>query len=242
MPVMSQPTVPTAAKVQQPTAANLAQKPAAAAQTTPSSVAPKGFTAANIMKMPGMTTAVGAPPKTPVVPAPTTTTGKLGPTAPATTAQGPSTASQPISIGGQTIKPTDPLYAKVQQQLAAQQAAPKSTTAPAATTASSAITRPQGGGRQPGVLSQDPRAVRRREQRAAARQMAMAEMVKNVKTMLEAVQDKNDVAFIRKYISNQFLRHQMVSESFQIKEKKLLKEVTRIGAIRRREHSKRSTI
>jgi hypothetical protein len=53
--------------------------------------------------------------------------------------------------------------------------------------------------------------------------------------MLETVQTKDDVAFIKKYISRQFSGQ--LSESANAQRSRLLSEVTRIGAQRRRQYS-----
>lgn len=64
---------------------------------------------------------------------------------------------------------------------------------------------------------------------------ALPETIAQVKRMLETVQTKDDVAFIKKYINQQF--QGQLSESADIQRSHLLKEVTRIGALRRRNHS-----
>ena len=63
------------------------------------------------------------------------------------------------------------------------------------------------------------------------------ETIKQVKKMLETVETRNDVTFIKKYINKEFQRHGLVSESAQTHRTHLLNEVTRIGALRRRSHS-----
>jgi LysM repeat protein len=70
---------------------------------------------------------------------------------------------------------------------------------------------------------------------AAAKAQPVAETIKQVKKMLETVQTKDDVAFIKKYISRQFSGQ--LSESANAQRSRLLSEVTRIGAQRRRQHS-----
>ena len=64
---------------------------------------------------------------------------------------------------------------------------------------------------------------------------SVAETIKQVKKMLETVQTKDDVAFIKKYINRQF--QGSLSESADSQRSHLLKEVTRIGALRRRNYS-----
>jgi hypothetical protein len=70
---------------------------------------------------------------------------------------------------------------------------------------------------------------------AAAKAQPVAETVKQVKKMLETVQTRDDVAFIKKYINRQFSGQ--LSESADAQRSRLLNEVTRIGALRRRKHS-----
>ena len=70
---------------------------------------------------------------------------------------------------------------------------------------------------------------------AAAKAQPVAETIKQVKKMLETVQTKDDVAFIKKYINRQFSGQ--LSESADAQRSHLLNEVTRIGALRRRTHS-----
>ena len=64
---------------------------------------------------------------------------------------------------------------------------------------------------------------------------SVAETIKQVKKMLETVQTRDDVAFIKKYINRQFSGQ--LSESADAQRSRLLNEVTRIGALRRRKHS-----
>jgi hypothetical protein len=66
---------------------------------------------------------------------------------------------------------------------------------------------------------------------------ALPETIAQVKKMLETVETRDDVAFIKKYINREFQRHGLVSESAQAHRSHLLNEVTRIGALRRRTHS-----
>jgi LysM repeat protein len=63
----------------------------------------------------------------------------------------------------------------------------------------------------------------------------VAETIAQVKKMLETVQTKDDVTFIKKYINRQFLGQ--LSEAADTQRSHLLNEVTRIGALRRRKHS-----
>ena len=70
---------------------------------------------------------------------------------------------------------------------------------------------------------------------AAAKAQPVAETIKQVKKMLETVQTKDDVAFIKKYINRQLSGQ--LSESADAQRSRLLNEVTKIGALRRRQHS-----
>lgn len=70
---------------------------------------------------------------------------------------------------------------------------------------------------------------------AAAKAQPVAETIAQVKKMLETVQTRDDVAFIKKYIDRQF--QGQLSESANAQRSHLLSEVTRIGALRRRNHS-----
>jgi hypothetical protein len=72
---------------------------------------------------------------------------------------------------------------------------------------------------------------------AAAKAQPVAETIAQVKKMLETVETRDDVIFIKKYINREFQRHGLVSESGQAHRSHLLNEVTRIGALRRRNHS-----
>jgi hypothetical protein len=64
---------------------------------------------------------------------------------------------------------------------------------------------------------------------------ALPETIAQVKKMLETVETREDVAFIKKYINRQFSGQ--LSESADAQRSHLLNEVTRIGALRRRTHS-----
>lgn len=64
---------------------------------------------------------------------------------------------------------------------------------------------------------------------------SVAETIKQVKKMLENVETRDDVTFIKKYINRQFSGQ--LSESADAQRSRLLNEVTRIGALRRRKHS-----
>ena len=69
---------------------------------------------------------------------------------------------------------------------------------------------------------------------------ALPETIAQVKKMLETVETRDDVAFIKKYINRQF--QGQLGESADAQRSHLLKEVTRIGALRRRTHSQQMAI
>ena len=69
---------------------------------------------------------------------------------------------------------------------------------------------------------------------------ALPETIAQVKKMLETVETRDDVAFIKKYINRQF--QGQLGESAYAQRSHLLKEVTRIGALRRRNYSQQLAI
>jgi len=71
---------------------------------------------------------------------------------------------------------------------------------------------------------------------------SVSETIKQVKKMLETVETRDDVAFIKKYINREFQRHGLVSESAQTHRSRLLNEATRIGALRRRSRSQQLVV
>ena len=202
----------------------------------------------------------------------------------ATPAAQPGTAAQPISIGGQQIKPTDPLYAKIQKQVAGGQrykdpktgkfakrpqtaaSQPMPATQPAAIPTAQPATTSFAQGpigfsapnvkRMPGVAQAAARPAASFAQGPTGyasqtmtikppklpgiKSPATAAVAENVNRMLEAVQTKDDVAFIRKYIEHQFQQHNLVGESYQAEKQRMLREATRIGAERRRENAAKS--
>ena len=67
---------------------------------------------------------------------------------------------------------------------------------------------------------------------------AMAETIKQVKKMLETVQTRDDVNFIKKYINHEFDRRGMVNQLATVQRNHLIERVTQIAAGRRRDHAK----
>lgn len=66
----------------------------------------------------------------------------------------------------------------------------------------------------------------------------VAETIKQVKKMLETVQTRDDVNFIKKYINHEFDRLGMVNQLATVQRKHLIERVTQVGAQRRRDHAK----
>ena len=67
---------------------------------------------------------------------------------------------------------------------------------------------------------------------------ATAETIKQVKKMLETVQTRDDVTFIKKYINHEFDRQGMVNQLATAQRNHLIERVTQIAAQRRRDHAK----
>ena len=67
---------------------------------------------------------------------------------------------------------------------------------------------------------------------------ATAETIKQVKKMLETMQTRDDVNFIKKYINHEFDRQGMVNELSIAQRNHLIERVTQIAAVRRRDHAK----
>ena len=67
---------------------------------------------------------------------------------------------------------------------------------------------------------------------------AMAETIKQVKKMLETVQTRDDVNFIKKYINHEFDRRGMVNQLATVQRNHLIERVTQIAAGRRRDHAR----
>jgi len=67
---------------------------------------------------------------------------------------------------------------------------------------------------------------------------ALPETIKQVKKMLETVQTRDDVNFIKKYINHEFDRLGMVNQLATVQRNHLIERVTQVGAQRRRNHAK----
>ena len=66
----------------------------------------------------------------------------------------------------------------------------------------------------------------------------VAETIKQVKKMLETVQTRDDVNFIKKYINHEFDRRGMVNQLATVQRNHLIERVTQVGAQRRRDHAR----
>jgi len=66
----------------------------------------------------------------------------------------------------------------------------------------------------------------------------VTETIKQVKKMLETVQTRDDVNFIKKYINHEFDRLGMVNQLATVQRNHLIERVTQVGAQRRRDHAK----
>ena len=148
---------------------------------------------------PNATTAapVAAPASTPTVPSLTSAPAKVEPLATASPAK-----SEPISIGGQTIKPTDPLYAQIMQN------APAGTfDAPAATASPTAA---------PDLTGAE---------RAVVKDIAL-----KASDMLKTVQTKDDLAKVKAFIDREFAKqgNKYMSEAMFFNRDRLMEQATRI--------------
>lgn len=145
---------------------------------------------------------VAAPASTPTVPSLTSTPAKVEPLATAPAAPTPTT-SEPISIGGQTIKPTDPLYAQIMQN------APAGTfdapeVAPAAAAAAPELTN--------------------------AERIAVKDIAVKASDMLKTVQTKDDLAKVKAFIDREFAKqgNKYMSEAMFFNRDRLMEQATRI--------------
>ena len=66
----------------------------------------------------------------------------------------------------------------------------------------------------------------------------VSETIKQVKKMLETVQTRDDVNFIKKYINHEFGRRGMVNQLATVQRNHLIERVTQIAAGRRRDHAR----
>jgi hypothetical protein len=174
--------------------------PAAPATTTTTAANPAGFSAGNVMKLPGMEkyATKPAPAKAPnfaqqgggyaQVNQPTTVSYSTG-KKPATTA---APVSGPIKIGGQTLNPSNPADKKIIDKVQAQTAK-----------VAEALKRP-------------------------------------VAEMLSMVETKEDVAKIKQFVDQTFVKYGAVSESAFVVRNRLIEHITQVGAQRRREFARKS--
>jgi hypothetical protein len=147
----------------------------------------------------------------PTVPSLTSAPAKVKPMAATTPTAG---KAEPVSIGGQKINPSDPLYSKIMQNAPADSF--KEYELPAFLDAAA------------------------KEKAAAMRKLAVGETVKQVKHMLESVTSRDDIEKIKKYIDRQFTKHGLISELAFAQRNHLIERVVYIGAQRRREHARMS--
>ena len=142
---------------------------------------------------------VAAPASTPTVPSLTSAPAKVEPLAPATASPA---KPEPISIGGQTIKPTDPLYAQIMQN------APAGTfDAPDATALPTAA---------PDLTGAE---------RAVVKDIAL-----KASDMLKTVQTKDDLAKVKAFIDREFAKqgNKYMSEAMFFNRDRLMEQATRI--------------
>jgi LysM repeat protein len=181
------------------------------ATTTATAQNPTGFNAANVMKLPGME--------------------KYAKTAPAAPTKTPNFAG-PGGYSNVTtsFKPTTP------------------TKASAVTTAPSnkySVNLPAGGGAgvkaaaEPEKLSKDE-YIKRINAPAMPESRVFNSLKKPVAEMLAMVETKEDVAKIKQFIDQTFVKYGAVTESAFAERNKLIEHVTQVGAQRRREFARKS--
>ena len=218
-----------------------APAPAPTATTPTAATKPATFNAGNVMKLPGMekyakkpapvntpnfagptgygkvTTSFKSPTAapatagatTPTVSSLTSTPAKVNPLAATTPTAG---KAEPVSIGGQKIDPSDPLYSKIMQNA------------------------PAGSFKQYELPAYLDAAAK--EKAAAMRKVAVGETVRQVKHMLESVTSRDDIDKIKKYIDRQFTKHGLIGELAFAQRNHLIERVTQIAAGRRRDHAR----
>ena len=142
---------------------------------------------------------VAATASTPTVPSLTSAPAKVEPLTPAATAPA---KPEPISIGGQTIKPTDPLYAQIMQNAPAGTFdAPEAAPAPATNVA-------------PDLTGAE---------RAVVKDIAL-----KASDMLKTVQNKDDLAKVKAFIDREFAKQGTMSEAVFFNRDRLMEQATRI--------------
>jgi hypothetical protein len=183
-----------------------------ATTTTATAQNPTGFNAANVMKLPGME--------------------KYAKTAPAAPTKTPNFAG-PGGYSNVTtsFKPTTP------------------TKAPAVPTAPSnkySVNLPAGGGAgvkaaaEPEKLSKDE-YIKRINAPAMPESRVFNALKKPVAEMLTIVETKEDVAKIKQFIDQTFVKYGAVNESAFAVRNRLIEHVTQVGAQRRREHARKNS-
>jgi LysM repeat protein len=201
--------------------ASTAPAPAATTSTTAAktaTTAQPGFNATNVMQMPGMEKYAKAP----------------APAKPASFASGPTGYGKTTM----SVKPMTGIPGM------------KAPTAPAAPSAPKApgvkynLNLPAGGGAgvkaaaQPGQLSKDE-YIRRIGAPAMPESRVFNALKKPVAEMLNMVETKEDVAKIKQFIDQTFVKYGAVTESAFAVRNRLIEHVTQVGAQRRREFARK---
>jgi LysM repeat protein len=191
-------------------------EPAAAKTTTQ----PIGFNATNVMNLPGMQNVKK--------PAPAKTPNFAGPTG-----------------YGKTTMSVKPMTGIPGMKAPATPATPKAPTAPKAPGIKYNINLPAGGGAgvkaaaEPGKLSKDE-YIKRIGAPAMPESRVFNALKKPIAEMLSMVETKEDVARIKQFVDQTFVKYGAVSESAFAVRNRLIEHVTQVGAQRRREFARKS--
>ena len=191
----------------------------AAKTTQPTSNLP-GFNATNVMNLPGMQGAKK--------PAPAKTPNFAGPTG-----------------YGKTTMSVKPMTGIPGMKAPATPATPKAPTAPKAPGIKYNINLPAGGGAgvkaaaEPGKLSKDE-YIKRIGAPAMPESRVFNALKKPIAEMLSMVETKEDVARIKQFVDQTFVKYGAVSESAFAVRNRLIEHVTQVGAQRRREFARKS--
>lgn len=192
--------------------AEIAKRAPAPAATKTATTAQPGFNATNVMQMPGMEKYAKAP-------APAKTPNFAGPTG-----------------YGKTTMSVKPMTSIPGMKAPATPAAPATPLTPKAPGIKYSMNLPAGGGAVPATPGTQKLSPAEYIKRIGA--PATAETIKQVKKMLETVQTRDDVNFIKKYINHEFDRLGMVNQLATVQRNHLIERVTQIAAGRRRDHAK----
>ena len=192
--------------------AEMAKRAPAPAATKTATTAQPGFNATNVMQMPGMEKYAKAP-------APAKTPNFAGPTG-----------------YGKTTTSVKPMTGIPGMKAPATPAAPATPLTPKAPSIKYSMNLPAGGGAVPATPGAQKLTPAEYIKRINA--PALPETIKQVKKMLETVQTRDDVNFIKKYINHEFDRLGMVNQLATAQRNHLIERVTQIAAQRRRDHAK----